>query len=66
MVGEFDETDVEGILKEFFDVEPVTLALYNQFQDNGASWGVGVRQTLAESLLFCGRDEEAQSVLATL
>jgi hypothetical protein len=54
------------ILEEFFDFEPLTLAVYEQFRARGTDWPQTVRAKLAEALFFCGRDEEADSVLGGL
>ena len=63
--------NVEGegfvpLLNEFFDFEPLTLAVYEQFRARGTNWPQAVRVKLAEALFFCGCDDEADGVLAGL
>jgi hypothetical protein len=66
LLNQVTDDEVSRLLENFFDVEPLTLAIFEVFQVRGATWGLEVRAKLAESLTFCGLDIEAQRVIATL
>lgn len=61
-----DEADLSLLLREFFDCEPVAMAVHDAFLERGAMWPRGLREQLAEALLFHGRDDDAVPILRTL
>ena len=56
------EKDVGLLLDEFFDVELIVRALFDEFLDRGTTWDATVHRRLFEALIFCGLDEEARRI----
>jgi hypothetical protein len=65
-LAEATEGDVYALLAEFFDVELVVEALFQQYTARGSEWSIDLRQKLAEALIFCGLDRSALQVLASV
>lgn len=66
IIHELTDAEASTVLDDFFDVEPLTLAIYDEFLTRGSNWGSALRERLAKALFFCGFDTQAQNVLATL
>ena len=66
IVADLTDAETSAALDDFFDFEPLTLAIYDQFRMRGALRERMLREKLAEFLIFCGHDDEAEGVLATL
>lgn len=63
LLQEASAQDAHELLAEFFDVEPVTLALYALYVERGPDWGRETADRLVEALVFCGYDREAHRVM---
>lgn len=59
LVAEISDSEISAVLSEFFDIEPLTMAIFDQFRAQGTEWSRATRQKLLEALIFCGYDEEA-------
>jgi len=64
LVTEISESEISAVLREFFDIEPLTLAFFDRFRARGTEWSRATRQTLLEALVFCGHDEEADYMMS--
>ena len=56
--------DAGALLDDFFDVEPLTLGLFEVFMERGADWSAAVTWKLEKALVFGGFDEQAELVRA--
>ena len=66
ILREVTDREAHEILEEFFDVEPLTLGIYEEFLARGSTWEPTALRRLAEALIFCGFDEQAATVMETL
>lgn len=64
IVTEMSESEILAVLDEYFDAEPLTMALFDRFRSGQTQWGERVRQKLLEALIFCGCDAEADYMMS--
>jgi hypothetical protein len=58
-----DDADLEVILKEFFDVEPIVIEVNDVIAERSKPIAEGLRRRLVEALLFHGLDDAASPYL---
>ena len=66
ILQEATPAELYAALETFFDIEPLTLGVYEEFLARGSDWEPSVRERLTRALFFCGFDKEANEVLTTL
>lgn len=54
-----NDAELERILREFFDCEPIVTEVYDVIRDRAAPIPDGLRKQLVEALIFHGLDDAA-------